>query len=274
MTSVFTAACVQVNAGNDLTANAEAAAGAVADAARAGAGFVALPENVCLMPADVADARANALPEESHPAVAALRAAAKDAGVWLLAGSVGVDADGGRLANRSLLIAPDGAVAARYDKIHMFDADIPEERTYRESDTYRPGGRAVVAALPWAGLGMTVCYDLRFPALYRALAQAGAELLAVPSAFTATTGQAHWHVLLRARAIETGCYVLAPAQCGSHPGGRRTFGHSLIVSPWGEVIAEAGDEPAILTAELDPARVAEARRRIPSLANDRAYTLP
>ena len=257
-----------------MAANTQAAASAVAEAARQGAEFVALPENVCLMPEDAAEARARALPEEAHPAVAALCDAAASAGVWLLGGTVGVRADGGRLANRSLLISPDGAVAARYDKIHMFDVDISEERTYQESETYRPGERAVVAGLPWAKLGMTVCYDLRFPTLYRALAQAGAALLAVPSAFTATTGKAHWHVLLRARAIETGCYVLAPAQCGSHPGGRRTFGHSLMVSPWGEVIAEAGDEPGIITAKLDPAQVTEARQRIPSLVNDRAYAPP
>lgn len=179
----------------------------------------------------------------------------------------------GAIANRLLLIRPDGEVAARYDKIHLFDVDLPD-RTYRESQTFRGGDQAVVADLPWLKLGLSVCYDVRFPQLYRALAKAGAGMLAVPAAFTQITGQAHWHVLLRARAIETGCFVVAPAQVGVHPGGRRTFGHSLVVAPWGEVLADAGDTQGIVTATIDPARIAEARARIPALGHDREFRAP
>lgn len=270
----FRAACVQLSAGGVLAANIEHAVARIHEAAEAGADFVALPENVAFMAENAADVRAHAAPEGSHPAVAAFRDAAAKANVWLLAGTVAVTLDDGRLANRSLVISPEGAVAARYDKIHMFDVDLLEERSYRESETYRPGAAAVTADLPWLRLGLSVCYDIRFAALYRALAQAGAGMLAVPSAFTAVTGKAHWRVLLRARAIETGSYVIAPAQCGDHPGGRSTFGHALIVSPWGEVLAEAKDNPTVLLAEIEPTRVAEARLRIPSVTHDRPFTPP
>ena len=270
----FRAACVQLSTGGVLAANIEHAVARIHEAAEAGADFVALPENVAFMAENAADVRAHAAPEESHPAVAAFRDAAAKANVWLLAGTVAVTLDDGRLANRSLVISPEGAVAARYDKIHMFDVDLLEERSYRESETYRPGVAAVTADLPWLRLGLSVCYDVRFAALYRALAQAGAGMLAVPSAFTAVTGKAHWRVLLRARAIETGSYVIAPAQCGDHPGGRSTFGHALIVSPWGEVLAEAKDNPTVLLAEIEPTRVAEARLRIPSVTHDRPFTPP
>ncbi|MDA1132813.1 MAG: carbon-nitrogen hydrolase family protein, partial [Proteobacteria bacterium] len=212
--------------------------------------------------------------EGQHPAVAAFAAAAARAGIWLLGGTVAVAADSGRLANRALVFAPDGAIAARYDKIHMFDADLPGQRPYRESDTYRPGDAAVTVDLPWLRLGLSVCYDVRFPALYRSLALAGAGLLAVPSAFTAVTGRAHWHVLLRARAIETGCFVIAPAQCGEHPAGRATFGHALVVSPWGEILADAGETPGAVFADIDPAAITEARTRIPSLRHGRPFSEP
>lgn len=267
----FTAACVQLNAGDDLGVNLAAAAAGIAEAAARGADFIALPENVALMAADAAAAARDATAEETHQAVRVLGAAARKAGRWVLAGTVGVRA-GDRLANRLVLFAPDGAVAARYDKIHMFDVDLPD-RSYRESATYGAGQHAVVTALPWLSLGLSVCYDVRFPHLYRALAKAGAGMLAVPSAFTDVTGGAHWHVLLRARAIENGCYVIAPAQCGVHPGGRRTFGHSLIVAPWGEILAEAGEVPAVITATIDPAQVLEARRRIPALTHDRDFSV-
>jgi predicted amidohydrolase len=176
------------------------------------------------------------------------------------------------LANRSFLIDPKGAVRARYDKIHMFDVDLGKGEVYRESKSYAAGTKAVTARLPWGRLGMTVCYDLRFPQLYRALAQEGADFLSVPSAFTRPSGSAHWHVLLRARAIETGCFVFAPAQCGVHEGGRKTYGHSLIVDPWGEVLADGGNEPGFITARIEPERVIEARRRIPSLDHDRRFS--
>ena len=189
-------------------------------------------------------------------------------------GEPGADPGENRLANRSFLIDNSGAIVARYDKIHMFDIDLPNGESYRESGAYRPGGHTVVAETPWGRLGMSVCYDVRFPHLYRALAQAGADFLGVPSVFTVPTGRAHWHVLLRARAIENGCFVFAPAQWGEHAGGRRSYGHSLIVDPWGEVLADGGEETGIVTARIDPARVAEARRSVPSLTHDRAFTPP
>jgi predicted amidohydrolase len=179
-----------------------------------------------------------------------------------------------RLANRSFLIAPDGAIAQRYDKIHMFDVELAGGESYRESNAFRPGEAAALATLPWGVLGMTVCYDLRFPHLYRGLAQAGADFLSIPSAFTVPTGRAHWHVLMRARAIENGCFVFAPAQWGEHAEGRKTYGHSLIVAPWGEIIAEAEDGVGFITAEIDPAKIAEARRAVPSLRHDRAFAAP
>ena len=264
----FTAACVQVNAGNNLANNIEAAVLGISRAAAGGADLVALPENVALMPESGGAAKDLAAAELAHPALAAFQSAAQDAGVWVLAGTIGVPTADGRLANRSLLIADDGSVAGRYDKIHMFDADPGDARPYRESKIYRPGNQAVVAELPWLTLGMTVCYDVRFPDLYRALAKAGAGMVAVPSAFTETTGTDHWHVLLRARAIETGCFVIAPAQCGSHPGDRRTFGHSIIIDPWGKILAEAGPKPEIISAVIDPGLVTLARQRIPSLDHD------
>jgi len=179
-----------------------------------------------------------------------------------------------KAANRSILLDPAGRIAARYDKIHMFDVNVPDGQSYRESRAFRPGDVAVLADLPWGRLGLTVCYDLRFPYLYRALAQAGASFLSVPSAFTKLTGEAHWHVLLRARAIETGCFVFAPAQCGTHAEGRQTYGHSLIVAPWGEVLADGGEAPGVVLAEIDPARVDTARSMVPALRHDRRFTGP
>jgi len=274
VSSPFRAACIQLNAGNDLSANITEVAAQIGAAAADGAHFIALPENALFMPASAAEARAHAKPEDEHLAVAALSDTASAAGVWLLAGTVAVAVDDGRLANRSLVIGPDGSVTARYDKIHMFDVDLAGERAYRESETYRPGEAAVTVDLPWIRLGLSVCYDVRFPGLYRALAQSGASMLAVPSAFTAATGKAHWHTLLRARAIENACYVIAPAQCGVHPGGRQTFGHAMIVSPWGEILAEAGEIPGRIEAQINPAEVAEARRRIPVLDQERPFTTP
>ncbi len=212
-----------------------------------------------------------ARPESEDPSVAGYRALAAETGAWLLAGSLVLRADADKLVNRSLLIDPKGRIAARYDKIHMFDVEIPDGQSYRESRAYQGGDRAVTAELPWGRLGMTVCYDMRFSYLYRALAKAGAAFLSIPAAFTRFTGAAHWHVLLRARAIETGCYVIAPAQCGDHAGGRETYGHSLIVAPWGEVLADGGAEPGFVIAEIDLAEVAEARRRVPALDHDRRF---
>jgi len=268
---IFTAACVQLASDIEPEANLRAAAEAVRRARDAGADFVLTPETTDMMEMKRRDAFAKAKGEAEHPGLAQLRDLAGELGCWLLIGSLVIRLSDERLANRSFLIDPAGQVAARYDKIHMFDVEVPDGQSYRESKAYQPGGAAVLADLPWGRLGLTVCYDLRFPQLYRALAQAGAEVLTVPSAFTRLTGRAHWHVLLRARAIETGSFVLAPAQCGETSQGRQTYGHSLIVAPWGEVLAEAGEEPAVILAEIDPARVAEARRMIPALGHDRVF---
>jgi predicted amidohydrolase len=212
--------------------------------------------------------------EPAHPALAHFRTLAEELGAWLLLGSLAITAGPGKINNRSYLVAPEGAIAARYDKVHLFDVDLANGESYRESALIEPGAQAVLAATPWATLGLTVCYDLRFPQLYRSLAKAGAEVLTVPAAFTKTSGQAHWHVLLRARAIETGCFVLAPCQSGDHGGGRETYGHSLIVDPWGRVLADGGEQAGYITAEIDLAEVAKARAMIPALDHDRDFEAP
>ena len=270
----FTAACVQVSAGPEIGPNLAAAAMLVRRARDAGADFVTLPENVSLIVQGRAKVLARVRPEDDHPALPCFRELARETGAWLLVGSLGILLEDGRVANRGFLIDGAGEIQARYDKIHMFDVDLPNGESYRESATFRPGERAVIGQTPWGGLGMTICYDLRFAYLFRALAQSGAEIITVPAAFTAPTGRAHWHTLLRARAIETGCFVLAPAQCGVHDEGRLTYGHSLIVSPWGEILAEAGEEPGVITARIDMARVAECRAMVPALRHDRAFTGP
>jgi predicted amidohydrolase len=270
------AGLVQMTSGPEFGPNLETLDALVRQAAAAGAQLVATPENTGILQPDHATLKARVPAEDDgHPTFDACAALARELGIWLLLGSTAVRAEGGRLANRSALFDDRGRVVARYDKIHMFDVDVPDGQTYRESATFRPGGQAVVADTPWMRLGLTVCYDVRFPALYRALAHAGAGVLTVPAAFTRFTGQAHWHTLLRARAIETGCFVLAPAQVGEHAGGRQTYGHSLVVAPWGEVLADAGgDAPGVVTAELDPAAVAQARGWIPALDHDRPFTPP
>ncbi len=274
MSQVFTAACVQLASDIGPQANLRVASEAIRRARDAGADFVLTPETTDMMEMKRPAAFAKAKGEAEHPGLAQLRDLAGELGCWLLIGSLVIRLSDERLANRSFLIDPAGQVAARYDKIHMFDVAVPDGQSYRESKAYQPGTAAVLADLPWGRLGLTVCYDLRFPQLYRDLAQAGADFLTVPSAFTRLTGRARWHVLLRARAIETGAFVLAPAQCGETSQGRQTYGHSLIVAPWGEVLAEAGEEPGMVLAEIDPARVAEARRMIPALGHDRAFDAP
>jgi len=271
VSAAFTVGLVQTSSGDELAANIAAATELIRRAAGEGADFVLTPENTTMITSGRERILAQAAPEESHPAVPAFAALARELGVWLLIGSLSIRLDEESAANRSYLFGPDGAVAARYDKIHMFDVEIPDGQSYRESATFRPGERAVTAELPWGRLGLSVCYDLRFPQLYRGLAKAGADFLSIPAAFTEFTGKAHWHVLQRARAIETGCFVLAPAQCGTHAGGRRTYGHSLVVAPWGEVLADAGEEPGVVLAEIDPARIAEARRMVPALTHDRPF---
>jgi predicted amidohydrolase len=273
--ATFRLACVQVNAGDDMAANIATAEGFARDAAKAGATLIGFPENVAFMAPDGKGVRAAARPEDTHPALARFRELARELDVWLLIGSLGIaGGNDDRIANRSFVIDASGTVIATYDKIHMFDVQLPGGESYRESETFRPGDRAALVTTPFGRLGLTICYDLRFPYLYRALAKAGAELIAVPAAFTRTTGIAHWHTLLRARAIETGAYVFAPAQCGTHPRRRQTYGHALIVDPWGEVIADGGDEPGFITADIDLAMVARVRAQIPSLAHDRDFKPP
>ena len=276
MTQKFTVGLIQPNALDDMQANIAFVVEQARAARDAGAQFVMTPENVALMDWGRKNLLSKSYPEATHPALAAFRDLARDLDIWFLAGSLHVHpddraADDDRIANRSLLIDPQGNVAARYDKIHMFDVDLKGGESYRESSTFRPGAQAVVAPTPWGLLGLTICYDLRFPYLYRDLAHAGAAMITTPAAFTRPTGEAHWHVLQRARAIETGAYGFAPAQTGEHANGRKTYGHSLVVAPWGEVIADAGTEPGFVTAEIDLAKVDEARGMVPSFRHDRPF---
>lgn len=274
------AGLIQLSVGDDPAANLPLTVDLVRQAVSGGAGFVLTPELTNGLSSSRAHQRHVFRHEEGDETLATLRAEANAAGIWLLIGSLGIlthDEDG-RFANRSFLIAPDGSVAARYDKIHMFDVNVSPTEVYRESEGYRPGTRAVVAETPFAKLGMTVCYDVRFPALYRRLAQGGAQVITVPAAFNHITGAAHWKTLLRARAIETGCFVLAPAQTGYHPEangkGRKTHGHSLAIAPWGEILADAGTEPGVTLVDLDISEVGKARGRVPSLAHDRGFDGP
>ena len=247
----------------------------VREAAAGGAKFIATPEGTNVLQKDRVKLASALTSLADDPVVLGLRELAADAGVWILVGSALVRRDDGKAANRSVLISPQGGITATYDKLHMFDVDLPTGESARESATYEPGDRAVAARAGELRLGMTVCYDLRFPALYRALALAGAEVMAIPAAFTRPTGAAHWEILMRARAIETGSYVLAPAQGGRHEDGRGTYGHSLVAAPWGEVVAHLDhDEPGVLLADLDLAAPAKARAAIPNLINARPFAAP
>lgn len=275
-------ALLQLTVSDDPAANLPVTLDLIRQAAAQGATLITTPEVTNILSPSRDWQRQVLRTEAQDDSLAAFRKAALDHGIWLLIGSLALLADNGddRFVNRSFLIAPDGRIAARYDKIHMFDVAISETETYRESAAYRPGGQAVLAQGP-VPIGMTICYDLRFPQLYRRLAQAGARILTVPSAFNVTSGAAHWHVLLRARAIETGCFVIAPAQTGTHPvpnspdrAPRQTYGHSLIVDPWGEVITDAGATQGLVTATLDLRAVDKARSRIPSLTHDRDFLGP
>jgi predicted amidohydrolase len=269
----MTVGLVQMRTGVDPQANRDAAIALIRQAHAAGAQYVQTPEMTNIMEVKRERLMATILDEEADPTLAAFRDAARTLGLYLHIGSLAVKASPEKAANRAFVIDPQGEIIARYDKIHMFDVDLAGGESYRESRTYRPGEMAVVIDLPWGRLGVSICYDLRFPALYRALAEAGATMLTVPSAFTRQTGEAHWHVLLRARAIENGCFVLAAAQGGRHENGRETFGHSLIVDPWGRILAEGGTEPAVIMATIDLAEVAAARGRIPSLQHGRRFEM-
>lgn len=274
------AALIQLCSSDDPTANLAVTVEMVRDAAKQGATFILTPEVTNCVSQDQRH-QAEVLQTQSDDlTLAGLRAEAKDLGVHILIGSLALqsgDADG-RFANRSFLLSPTGDILARYDKIHMFDVQVSDTETFRESAGYRPGNTAVVTETPFGRIGMSICYDLRFPRLYRTLAHAGADILTVPAAFSPVTGDAHWHTLLRARAIETGCFVLAPAQTGHHPIAtgkpRKTYGHSLAVAPWGEVLVDAGTEPGVTCVDLDMTQVTEARRRIPALDHDREFTGP
>jgi predicted amidohydrolase len=274
MSAAFKVACVQLNAGRDIAPNIAAASALIREARSKGAQFILTPENTGMIEPKRPLLLEKASPEADHPALPAFSSLAAELRVWLLIGSLQIKLDAATCANRSFLFDDRGRLAARYDKIHMFDVDLVGGESYRESSRFRAGDRAVLAGTPWGKVGLTVCYDVRFAYLYRALAQAGASFLTVPSAFTVPTGRAHWETLLRARAIETGCFVFAPAQCGEHAEGRKTYGHSLIVSPWGDILAEAGEEPGVIYADVDPAKVENARRMIPSLRHDRRFSGP
>ena len=275
MSDVFTAACVQNTAERDVAPTMATLSDLIRRARDAGGDLIMTPEVCAMLEPRRKLAATKVELEESNAALAMFKDLAKETGAWILVGSMAVKlSDGDRFANRSFLVTPEGDVTAKYDKIHMFDVDVAEGESYRESRGYRPGDHATLAATPWGALGMTVCYDMRFPYLYRELAKAGADFLAAPSAFTVPTGRAHWHVLLRARAIENGCFMFAPAQVGEHAEGRKSYGHSLIVDPWGEVLADGGEEVGFVTAEIDVSKVAEARAKVPSLFNDREYASP
>ncbi len=267
--AAFKVGLVQTRTGVDPSINLASTLSAIEEAALAGASYVLTPEMTNIMEIKRERLFAAITDEEQDPTLAALRESARKHGIYIHIGSLAIKASPDKAANRSFLIDRRGEVIARYDKIHMFDVDLANGESYRESRNFRAGELAVVADLPWGRLGVTVCYDLRFPALYRALAEAGASFFSIPAAFTKQTGEAHWHILLRARAIENGCFVFAAAQGGKHENGRETFGHSLIVDPWGKIIAEGGTEPGVIVADVDPAQVAAARARIPSLLHGR-----
>ena len=272
--STFRAACVQLRSSDDVAENIRTTCELIREAKGKGAQLIATPENTTLMAPDGGAKLERSFDEAHDPALPAFAALAEELAVWLLVGSLAIKVSDSKTANRSFLIDPKGRIVARYSKIHLFDVDLPSGEKYRESNTVAGGDSATLADTPFGKIGMTICYDLRFPHLYRALAQKGAFLMTVPSAFTETTGKAHWHLLLRARAIENGAFVVAPAQGGTHANGRKTFGHSLIIAPWGEILAEADTDPCVIVADIDPAAAMDARSRVPSLQHDRPYKSP
>jgi predicted amidohydrolase len=273
MTSTFRVGLIQMRSAREPAVNTDAAATLIGQAKSGGADYVLTPEMTNIMELSREKLFSTIVPEENDASLATFRELARALGLYVHVGSLAVKVSPDKAANRSFLIDRRGDIVARYDKIHMFDVDLANGERYRESRSYRAGELAVVADLPWGRLGLTVCYDLRFPALYRALAEAGASFLAIPSAFTRQTGEAHWHVLMRARAIENGCFVLAAAQGGRHENGRDTFGHSLAVDPWGRIVAEGGTEPGVVFADVDPAEVSAARAKVPSLQHGRRFEI-
>jgi len=274
MRETIRTACVQLRSSDDVQENLKTASAFIREAKAKGARFVGTPENTCLMAPDGGAKLEKSFPEDKDPALPAFRKLAEELGIWLLIGSLAIKVSDTKTANRSYMIGPDGRILGRYDKIHLFDVNLPSGESYRESNTVAPGSGAVVVSVPWGKIGMTVCYDLRFPQLHRTLAKSGADIITVPAAWTETTGKVHWQVLVRARAIETGCFIFAPTQGGLHANGRRTYGHSMIIAPWGDVLAEGGADPGIIMADLDLNAVYDARRRIPALQHDRPFAGP
>ena len=271
MPRLLPTACIQTCPCPDFVSAIDEMTPLVGEALASGARFIALPEYCGGLRSDGPMLVPPSAPETSHPVLSAVSEMARKGKVWILLGSIAVDGPGGRMFNRGFLIDDTGVPVARYDKLHMFDIQLSKDRVYRESAVIAPGSKAVVAEAPFARVGMTICYDLRFPGLYRDLAKAGAEILTVPAAFVAATGKAHWHVLNRARAIENGCFVVSPCATGPVPGGGETYGHSLIIDPWGTELADAGEGPGVAIAELDLDMVGTTRDRIPSLSHDRHY---
>jgi len=271
--STFNVALVQMRSGLAPAPNLDAAVRLIAEAKAGGADYVLTPEMTNILALKHELLFAAIVPEEEDASLSTFRELARKHGIYLHVGSLAIKVSPEKAANRSFLIDPTGEIVARYDKIHMFDVDLAGGESYRESRNYRPGELAVAADLPWGRLGLTICYDLRFPALYRALADGGSSFIAIPAAFTKQTGEAHWHVLIRARAIENGYFVFAAAQGGRHENGRDTFGHSLVVDPWGRILAEGGTEPGVVMASIDPAEVVRARGRIPSLQHGRRFEI-
>ena len=272
--NTFTAAMVQMRTGLLPGPSLEQGTALIREAAKQGAQYVQTPEVSNMMQLNRKALFEHLATEEDDVSLKAYRALAKELKIYLHVGSLALRFSPEKAVNRGFLISPEGNILACYDKIHMFDIDLPGGESYRESANYQPGESAVISDLPWGRIGLTICYDLRFPALYRALAESGASFLTVPSAFTRKTGEAHWHVLLRSRAIETGCFVFAAAQCGLHENKRETYGHSLIVAPWGEILAEGGTEPGVILAEIDSAAATSARQRVPNLRHDRDFEGP
>ncbi len=270
---IFKVACIQLNSNDRLEHNIETTTRLIHQAKTAGANLIITPENTVLMTPPHAPCQARKFFQNEHPALHRFQQLAKELGVWLVIGSIALKVEGkDKLVNRSFLINNQGAIITYYDKIHLFDVTLSNQEEYSESARCTPGDLATTGDTPWGKLGMTICYDLRFPHLFRELAKRGAKYITVPAAFTQVTGEAHWHVLLRARAIETGCYIFAPGQTGIHPGNRRTYGHSLIIDPWGVVLADAGLREGIIIADIDVDMVENTRKRLPSLHHDRIFT--
>ena len=265
-------ACIQTNSKSDPNINIREVSSLIRAARSNGAELITTPEVVGMLEPNREKALNKAQPENYHGVLREFRALSRDLAIWLLIGSISIKLSNGKLANRSFLINPDGQIIARYTKIHMFDVEVNDGSIYRESATYQPGTSACLARTPWGLLGLTVCYDIRFPALYRDLAKAGAKIIFIPSAFTEVTGEAHWHILQRARAIENGCFIVSAAQTGMHEQNRKTFGHSIIVDPWGNILADADKDVGFITADLDLNLVDEVRKKIPSLTHDREYS--